>query len=99
MELPVIAALPFQGYDARWPAASRQKYKKLLDKCHEVRYICEPGYTVSKMQIRNEWMVDNCDLLIAYWNGTPGGTANCVAYAHTKNKLTLVYNPDDIITC
>jgi uncharacterized phage-like protein YoqJ len=97
LSLPVIAALPFEGYDDRWPAASRQEYKKLLDRCQSVKYICEPGYAASKMQTRNEWMVDNCDLLVAYWNGTPGGTANCVKYARLKERKIVVYNPNEII--
>lgn len=98
MDLPVVAALPFEGYDARWPFASRQKYKKLLDDCLQVKYICEPGYASAKMQRRNEWMVDNCEILVAYWNGTPGGTANCVKYARLKGRKLIVYNPDEIIT-
>jgi uncharacterized phage-like protein YoqJ len=43
--------------------------------------VTDAPYRAELMQIRNEWMVDRCDLLIAVWNGTPGGTANCVAYA------------------
>ena len=40
-------------------------------------------------------MVDNCDLLIALWDGkSKSGTTNCVNYA--KNKLKkdiLIINP------
>lgn len=97
LELPVIAALPFEGYDSKWPVTSRETYKKLLDKCHEVRYICEPGYAASKLQIRNQWMVDNCDSLVAYWNGTPGGTSNCIDYAISRDKIITEFNPDEII--
>jgi uncharacterized phage-like protein YoqJ len=38
------------------------------------------------MQIRNEWMVDRCDKLIAVWDGSKGGTGNCVDYAKSVNK-------------
>lgn len=97
MDLPVIAALPFEGYDAKWPVASRRIYKKLLDKCYEVVYVCEPGYEAHKLQTRNEWMVDNCDVLTAYWNGTPGGTSNCVDYAVKVGRQINIFNTDDII--
>lgn len=37
-------------------------------------------------QKRNEWMVDNAEAVIAVWDGTKGGTANCVNYALKKQK-------------
>ena len=46
------------------------------------------------MQIRNQWMVDNCELLIAVFDGTSGGTANCVNYAKSIRKNTVVINPN-----
>lgn len=97
LELLIIAALPFKDYDNKWSAALRQKYQRLLDQCHEVRYICEPGYQAHKFQKRNEWMVDNCDLLVAYWNGTPSGTKNCIDYALKVKRNVQIFNPDDII--
>ena len=33
------------------------------------------------MQKRNEWIVDNSLRLLALWDGSKGGTANCVTYA------------------
>lgn len=94
---PVIAALPFEGYDLRWPEASRKEYQKWLDKCREVVYVSPGGYHPAKMQTRNEWMVDRADSIVAYWNGSEGGTANCVGYAQAKGVRTTIFNPDDII--
>ncbi len=48
------------------------------------------------MDKRNKWMVDNCDLLIAVWNGTSGGTANCVNYAKSINKQIIIINPNSL---
>jgi nucleoside 2-deoxyribosyltransferase len=31
-------------------------------------------------------MVDNCDTVVAVWNGTSGGTKNCIDYAKKQNK-------------
>ena len=95
--LSVIAALPFEGFDRKWPATSRRKLDKLLDHCDEVLYVCEPGYHPNKLQKRNEWMVDNCSALVAYWNGTPGGTANCLDYAGVQGVQATIYNSDEII--
>lgn len=93
----VIAAIPFVGYDSKWPQRSRTTYAALLKQCNEIVHVCEPGYDPAKLQRRNVWMVDNSDLLIAYWNGTPGGTANCLQYAASKGKQAIIFNPGDII--
>jgi uncharacterized phage-like protein YoqJ len=39
--------------------------------------ISRGGYEPWKMQVRNEWMIDRCDVLLALWDGSRGGTANC----------------------
>jgi len=38
------------------------------------------------MQTRNIWMVDNCDLVLALWDGSDGGTGNCIKYANKIGK-------------
>ncbi len=48
------------------------------------------------MQVRNEYMVDRADLVLALWNGTPGGTGNCVRYARTRGVPVFVIDPAGI---
>jgi len=45
------------------------------------------------MQKRNEWMVDHSDYVIAVWDGSKGGTGNCVKYAIKQEKEILQLNP------
>jgi uncharacterized phage-like protein YoqJ len=45
------------------------------------------------MQLRNEFMVNNSDIVIAVWDGTNGGTANCVKYAQVENKEIIIIDP------
>jgi uncharacterized phage-like protein YoqJ len=54
-------------------------------------------YAPWKMMLRNKYMVNNCDVLLALWNGTPGGTQKCVAYAESVNRTIWKINPADII--
>lgn len=86
LKIPVIAAVPFFGQESMWPVESKTKYFNILDKCHDVLYICDKGYAPWKMQIRNEYMVDKCDTLIALWDGSPGGTGNCLKYAEKVKR-------------
>jgi uncharacterized phage-like protein YoqJ len=79
--LPFHAYVPFVGQERLWPAKTKEAYHALLTRAATV-VICSPGgYSAYKMQVRNERMVDDCDTLLALWDGTAGGTANCVAYA------------------
>lgn len=48
------------------------------------------------MQVRNEYMVNLTEKVIAVWDGTSGGTANCVEYAKKKNKEIIMINPSTI---
>lgn len=80
------AYVPFEGQESRWPAAAQRRYRDLLSRAATVVIVCEGGYSVEKMQTRNERMVDDSDLVVALWNGTPGGTRNCIDYAETVGR-------------
>lgn len=83
-KIPVIAALPFGTQESKWPDTSRDKYVEILSNCSEIKIVCEGDYSNWKYQERNQWMVNHCDILIALWNGSSGGTCNCIAYAEKK---------------
>jgi len=91
--IPFIAAVPFLGQEKAWPEQSQKTYHKLLKLACEVVIVCEGGYAPAKMQIRNEWMCNHCDILIAVWDGTPGGTGNCVNFAKSVNKNIVFIDP------
>lgn len=95
MAIPFTAAIPFVGQESKWPQAAQQFYRELRDKAVSVVVVSGGGYAAWKMQTRNEWMVDHCDLLIAVWDGTDGGTGNCVKYADKKGRLMDRINPND----
>lgn len=78
--LPVHAAIPFAGQESQWPAESRKAFDAIVRRCASVTVVCEGAYAAHKMQVRNEWMVDRAVRICALWNGTPGGTANCLNY-------------------
>lgn len=92
--IPFRAAIPFKGQELMWIKKSQDYYNELLSKATEVVIVCEGGYSASKMQIRNEWMVNNSDVVYAMYNGDKfGGTYNCVTYAEKQNKIIInLYN-------
>jgi uncharacterized phage-like protein YoqJ len=85
-DIPLTLALPFPGFHSKWPSQSQEGLELLVSKADQVIYVCDAGYAPWKMQKRNEWMVDQADKVLALWDGSPGGTANCVAYANKVKK-------------
>jgi uncharacterized phage-like protein YoqJ len=84
--IPFEAAIPFVGQESRWPADAQADYNVLLAKAARAHVVCGGLYAPEKMQRRNEWMVLHCKHLIAAWNGSSGGTANCVGYAKSIGR-------------
>lgn len=97
-KIPLTLALPFEGFWSRWPESSIRELHMQIEAADKVVYVCEPGYAPWKMQERNKWMVDHCDAVLALWNGTDGGTANCLKYATKAGKpisnLWAFYNEE-----
>jgi len=93
--VPFIAAIPFIGQESMWPNASKELYRELLTKSFEVVIVSDGGYSPQKMMARNEWMVDHSDKVLAVWDGTNGGTGNCVRYAQKIGKEIIRIDPSE----
>lgn len=91
--IPFVAAIPFEGQELAWPEASQKTYRILRKLASEEVIVSSGGYSADKMQIRNIWMVDNCDSLIAVWDGSKGGTGNCVEYAKSVDRKIYQIDP------
>jgi uncharacterized phage-like protein YoqJ len=94
--LKLVAAIPMQGQESLWPKESQDRYNEILGHADKVVTVSPGSYSAKKMQIRNEWMVDNADVVFALWDGTSGGTGNAVRYAQSKNKTMYRLDPRDI---
>jgi uncharacterized phage-like protein YoqJ len=84
--IPLLAAVPFAGQQSMWPLACQQQYQDIIDRAADVIIVSQNGFSARAMQVRNEWMVDHADVIAAMFDGSRGGTYNCLWYAHTNNK-------------
>lgn len=86
--IEVWAAKPWAGHTPR--AEDRELYASILEYASKVVNVDESETYKGPWvyQKRNEWMVDNADVVMAYWNPEKqkGGTFNCVEYARKKKK-------------
>lgn len=85
LRIPFIAAVPFEGVEQHWPTEAQARFHRLLAAAAEVVFVCDAqGPFKRAFQVRNEWMVDRADRMVALWDGSWGGTFNCVRYAEKK---------------
>src|SRR3546814_455543 len=84
--IPLIAAVPFEGQESRWPKEDQERHRFIVRQAAAVVVVCPGGYAAWKLQKRNEWMVDHADEMVALWDGSRSGTGNCVAYANASGK-------------
>ena len=91
--LHLIAANPYPGFGYRWKQEWKDQYHQLLKDADLVRNISD-RYSDDCFMKRNMWMVDHSSLLIAVYNGAPGGTRNTIEYAMRKG-ITVVQTGQD----
>lgn len=77
----LCAAIPFKEHISKHP-----DYQFVLDMASLVHYVSPPGYAIWKFQVRNQWMVDNGTSGVTCWDGSRGGTDNCLKYARFKGS-------------
>jgi uncharacterized phage-like protein YoqJ len=82
--IPLTAAVPFEGQERTWRPEQQQLFRSILARATEVVVVSPGGYAIWKMQVRNEWMVDRATGVLALWNGSGGGTGNCIQYARAR---------------
>lgn len=79
-------ALPCTEQDKKWKTEDKARYQKILLSADKITLVSDK-YSFDCMQKRNEYMVDNCDKLLAFWNGEQsGGTWNTIQYAKKVGK-------------
>lgn len=82
-DVKLICACPYPGFERAWSRDWQRQYREILAAADLVQYIC-PAYSPACFRLRNEWMVDHAALVIAVFNGQPGGTKNTIDYAAQK---------------
>ena len=93
-DLHLICALPHPNFESRRSMTEKMRFNKIIKKADLVKEINDHYFT-GCYQVRNEWMVDRSNLVIAVFNGQKSGTKNTVDYA--KRKGVNVVNVLDSI--
>jgi len=90
-DVTLEAAIPCPTQAKAWSPDQRARYKRLVEAC-DFETLVSASYTPYCMQRRDRYMVDHASLLIAAFDGSPGGTRYTVEYA-MRRQVTIVDLP------
>ena len=79
-DITIEAAVPWEGQASGWSPDLRTRYNRLVAEC-DFHTLVSREYTPDCMMRRNRYMVDSSSVLIAAYNGKPGGTMSTLLYA------------------
>lgn len=90
-------AVPCPNQDLKWNKEDKILYDSIIKKADKVTLVSN-SYTSFCMQKRNEYMVNNSDIILAVWNGAEsGGTYNTIKYAQKVKKPIKFILLQDIV--
>lgn len=87
-DVRLVAVVPFRRQAARFPAVQRQRYEEVLARADEVVVLAEE-YHRGCYARRNDFLVDHAAVLVAWYDGSPGGTQYTVERACTRGREIL----------
>lgn len=95
--IKLICAIPCQNQTNKWNILDINRYNKTISFADDIVLISKK-YSKNCMRLRNYWMVDNSDILLAVLkpNSIYSGTAMTVNYAYKQNKKVILINPDKL---
>ena len=92
----LICVIPWPGFAARWKMIWKGQYDFLLETSADYVKYMSKTYHDGVFRMRNEYMVDHSNRLIAYYNGAPGGTWDTIEYA-VKQGIEIVTNKPELV--
>ena len=84
----LLCAIPHEHQSDRYPPDWKKRYNVCLVHSDGV-HIFAPQYFTGCFAVRNRFMVDASSLLLCYYDGRSGGTAQTVFYAEKQHVRTV----------
>lgn len=84
----LLLAVPYPGFERSFAAEYRPLYESVMTAADEVIYVC-PGYHHGCYSRRNDYLAQNADTLLAYYEGSEGGTRYTIRKADKLGKRVI----------
>ena len=72
-DIRLVCVIPFRGQEQSFSKEDRARFERVTSEADEVIVLAE-RYHAGAYHARNDFLVDNASAIIAYYNGTKGGT-------------------------
>ncbi|WP_418992325.1 SLOG family protein [Alistipes sp.] len=90
--LQLIAVVPFEGQQARFTPADRERFERVLEAADE-RLVLAPAFHRGCYAVRNDYLVREASLVVAWYDGSAGGTRDTVRRALRRGRTVLNLYP------
>lgn len=88
LNIKLVCVLPYENQGDSFGDFWREKYYNVMTVADEKIVISE-NYHKGCYQMRNKYMVDNCDIVLTWYDGKSGGTRNTINYALQNNRKVI----------
>jgi len=93
MPIRFVAVVPCLNHDKSWNEADRLRLREISEEADDIVLVSNSRYYDGCMAKRNRYLVDNCDELIAIFDGQRGGTMQTINYAKEKRRRITIIDP------
>ena len=94
----LVMVIPFDGQADKWSREQRGRWLEIIEASDKVIHISH-AYDKGVFFRRNHYLVENANLLLAAYDGQPGGTAGTVAYAKRHGVRVVRIAPVKGVIC
>lgn len=98
LNIPVLALIPCLDQERFWPPQAKAYYRELMDNIRrrdgQVEYVSAQPYSHGCMNRRNQALVEASSEILAVWDGSKGGTSDCVRKARHSGLPITILNPN-----
>lgn len=72
-DIELVCVIPFYGQEQSFSKSDRERFRRLTELANDV-ILLSHEYHIRAYHFRNDFMVNNSSAVIAYYNGSAGGT-------------------------
>ncbi|HJC20043.1 MAG TPA: DUF1273 domain-containing protein [Candidatus Alistipes stercoripullorum] len=91
-DVRLVAVVPFRGQEERFSPADRVRFRRAVAAADEVEVLAG-GYRRGCYAVRNDFLVDRAALVVAWYDGSPGGTRYTLRRALARGREVWNLHP------
>jgi len=95
-DIKLIAVIPFAGQARRYLDEDKRRYEMILKQCDESVWVSDRYFT-GCFHRRNDFMIDNASLVIAYYDGIKSGGTHYTVERAKSRQIPVINVLENIV--